>query len=106
MMRFIVEGTSFFAPGMVLQPGHLPPALEPEALSKFSELRVSSVIHAAAAGAIARGTVPLLSFTDFVGRMSALNDHFRPPLLRDPETFTAPHPSSQAPSGAWPKLSQ
>jgi hypothetical protein len=80
-MQFLVEGEAF-APGSVLQPGPLPLALEPEALSKFSKPRVSGVIRAVAVEAFAPGTVPMLGFADFAGWMSAPNGHFGPPLVR------------------------
>jgi hypothetical protein len=75
MMHFLAEGAAF-VPGTVLQPGSLPPPLAPPAPAETSEMRVSGIMHVAVAEVITRGTVPLLSFTNVVGKMSAPNGHF------------------------------
>jgi hypothetical protein len=88
MMHFLAEGAAF-VPGTVLQPGSLPPPLAPPAPAETSEMRVFGIMRAAVAEVITRGTVPLLSFTNVVGKMSAPNGHFKPPLACDPETFAS-----------------
>jgi hypothetical protein len=51
-------------------------------------MSVSGITHAVAAEAIVRRTVPLVSFTDFTGRMSAPDGHFESATFgRLPETF-------------------
>jgi hypothetical protein len=90
-MRFLAEGAAF-APGTILQHGHLPLPLAPPAPAETSELRVSGIMHAVAAEVIARGTVPLLNFADFGGRMSAPDGCFEPLLVHDPGTFASPAP--------------
>jgi hypothetical protein len=91
MMHFLAEGAAF-ALGTILQPGRFPPDLEPEALSKSFGPRVSGIMHAMAAEAIARGMVPLLSFADFAGRTYAPDGRFEPPLTRTLETFASSAP--------------
>jgi hypothetical protein len=104
-MHFLAEEAAF-APGMVLQPGHLSPPLAAPAPVETSEMHVSGLMHAAAAKATAWGMVPLLSFIDFTAGclhlMAFWNYHSR--VTQKP--LQAPHFSSQPPSGAWLKSSQ
>jgi hypothetical protein len=86
-MGFLADGITFFAPGTILEPWPLPPVIEPKAPSKFNEPWASGVICAAAAEAIARGTIPLLSFTNYATKISASNGRFREPFTCAPETF-------------------
>jgi hypothetical protein len=87
MMHFLVEGAAF-TPGTDLKPGCLPPHLAPSTPAETSEMRISGLMRAMAAEAIAQGTVPLLSFADFTGHSCVTQ---RP--------LQAPHLSSQSPSG-------
>jgi hypothetical protein len=85
MMRFLADGAAIFALGTVLQPETLPPALEPEAPNKFTDPRASGVMRVVAAEAIVRSIIPLLSFTDFLDRISASDGHFIPPFVCAPK---------------------
>jgi hypothetical protein len=77
MMRFLTDVVAFFAPDMILEPWPPPLALEPEALDTFFEPCASCVTRAAAAEAIVRGTIFLLSFADLADEISVSYDHFR-----------------------------
>jgi hypothetical protein len=101
-MHFLAEGATF-APGTALQPGHLSLPLAPLAPTDTFEMRISDITRVAAAEAMVRGTVPLLSFADFTGRMFALGGHFEPALTHDPETFASTAPFFSATFVRLPK---
>jgi hypothetical protein len=65
------------------------PPLAPTAPPETSKTRISGIMHAAAALAIARGMTPLLSFADFTGRTSPPDGHLEPAPARNPEIFAA-----------------
>jgi hypothetical protein len=60
-------------------------------------------MRAVAAEAIARGTVPLLSFADFVGRMFTPDGRFESALAHDPDTFAGTTPFFLVTFGHLPK---
>jgi hypothetical protein len=71
--------------------------------TETSKTRISGITRAAAAEAITRGMTPLLSITDFTGRMSPPDGHFEPAPTRDPEIFAAKAIFFSATFGRLPK---
>jgi hypothetical protein len=102
MMHFLAEGATF-ALGMGLQLQRFSPPLAPPAPTETSETRVSGITHALAAEAIARGTVPLLSFANFNSRMSVPDGHFKPAMVHDPESLAVIAPFFSTTFGRLPE---
>jgi hypothetical protein len=76
-MHLLTDVLSFFAPATVL---------EPEAPETFFGPGASSLMCTTVASAMARGTMFLLSFADFINAISVSDDRLKPPL---PYTMTA-----------------